>query len=389
MKHLHIRIPKDIFALLTNRVLFRLGFGLVGVFLPIFFYELFDKSLYTLLLIYIILYSITVLLIPLSAKLINTLGIRKSIMLSTPFAAIAIGALYFAQSSPLLATAAFVLSIVLYRVLYWVPYQTDLSHFIGHKDLGAQMAFYKNAIQLMNAITPLIGGFLIVESGFSHVFLFGGVVLFATLIPTYFIEEVDEKYSWGFIETFKNLFAHKNRALLYAYMADGAQSVVSAVVWPVFIFELLDGDYLSVGFITSLTVIVIIVLNTAVGKFIDHVGEEKALTYSYILAATGWVVKVFVDGAFQIFVIDTYHRLGRAANRMSFDSATYEHAADNGHYVDEFTALKELALNLGRVLMLIVVAGLLYQFGNIRAVFLLAAGATLLMVMLNKQLDVK
>ncbi len=386
---LHIDLPKDLFALLTNRLLFRLGFGLVGVFLPIFFYQLFDNSIYTLLGIYIILAAASIPLVPLGAKMLGAFGIRKLLFLAIPFAVVSIAALYYAEGYPVLAVSAYIVSAILYKTLYWVPYHTDLAHLIGHHKVGAHIAIYKNVLQVINALTPLAGGVLIAMFGFSNIFVFAAAVLLATIVPTRYICEIYERYEWGFIETFKHLFAIKNRALLYAYTADGAQSIISAVVWPVFIFELLDGNYMSVGFVTSLTIIVILALNVVVGKFIDKVGDEKMLKYSTILATTGWIVKIFVDSAFQIFITDTYHRLGRAANRMSFDASTYEHAADNGHYVDEFTTLKEIALNIGRVLMLITVALLVYYIGNIRVIFVLAAGATLFMVMLNKQLNVK
>ncbi len=390
MKHkLHLNLPKDIFALLTNRLLFRLGFGLIGVFLPIFFYKLFDESLYILLIIYISIYVLGILWTPISSMLIGTLGVRKMLLLSVPPSALSIGALYYANAHPVIAVTIFVISISLYRALYWVPFQTDLTKYLVKGKTGANMAVYINVLQAMNAATPLIGGLLITAFGFSNIFAFAALVLFTTLIPTYFIVQVYERYAWGYFETFKHLFNKGNRGLLYAYIADGAQSVVTIVVWPIFIFEILDGNLNSIGFVTSLTIIVIMILNVVVGKFIDKIGEDKMLRYSTILATTGWIVKVFVDSAFQIFITDTYHRLGRAANRMSFDSATYEHAADNGHFVDEFTTLKEIALNIGRILMLLVVGALVFYFDNIRIVFIIAAGATLFMVMLNRQLDIK
>ena len=389
MKHLHVALPKDIFALLTNRVLFRFGFGLVGVFVPIFLYETLGGSLYLLLSIYIAFYIISVLTIPLGAMLLDSLGIRKLLIMAVPFAALSIGSLYYAQEYAAIAIFGYFFSAIMYRVLYWVPYQVDFSHFIGRKHAGASMAFYRNALQVMNAITPVAGGIFITSFGFGVVFIFSALVLLTTIIPTLFIRTIHERYQWSFKESFTQLFAYKNRSLLYAYIADGAQSVITSVIWPIFIFELFNGNYASVGFVTSLTVIVILFLNTAVGKFIDHVGEEKALTYSTIFASTGWFMKIFVDSAFQVFVADTYHRLGRAANRMSFDTATNEHAADNGHYIDEFTTLKEMALNIGRATMLIAVCILFYYFENIRIVFIIAAGATLAMSILNKQMGVK
>ncbi len=389
-KHkLHINLPKDMFALLTNRLLFRLGFGLVGVFLPIFFYQLFNDSIYAVLYIYIIVYMLGVLMTPISSQLIGVIGMRRLIALSVPPSALAIGALYFANGYPVYATATFIIAIAIYRATYWVPYETDLSHFIGHGKVGMHVAVYKNALQIMNAITPLAGGFLIAAFGFGNVFMFAAVVLMTTLIPVQFIRQVYERYAWGFIETFRHFFSYKNRALVYAYAADGAQSVISSIVWPVFIFELLNGNYMSVGFITSLTTIAILVLNVGVGKFIDKVGRDKALRYSTWLAATGWVIKVFVDSAFQIFITDTYHRLGRAASRMSFDASTYEQAADNGHFIDEFTTLKNMAIDLGRVGMLFTVLALVYFLGNIRVVFILAALATLAMMFLNNKINIK
>ncbi len=386
---MHLALPKDIFALLTNRLLFRLGFGLVGVFVPIFLYETLGGSLYKMLAIYIGYYIVSVIVVPLGSMMLSTFGIRKLLLGAIPFAVLSLGSLYYTDEYMALAIFGYFFGALVYKTLYWVPYQVDFAHFIGHKNAGKNMAVYKNALQVMNALTPLAGGILITRFGFGAVFIFAALALLTTVVPTVFIRTIYERYEWGFIESFKKLFAHQNRALLYAYTADGAQAVVSAVIWPIFIFELLEGKYASVGFITSLTVIVILFLNTAVGKFIDHVGEEKALRYSTILASTGWFIKIFVDSAFQVFVADTYHRLGRAASRMSFDTATNEHAADNGHYIDEFTTLKEMALNIGRALMLIAVCALFYYFENIRIVFIIAAGATLLMTMLNKQMGMK
>ncbi len=387
--HLHIPLPKDIFALLTNRILLRIGFGLVGVFVPIFLYETLGGSLYYVALIYILYYLASMIVVPFGSMMLGTLGIRALLLIAIPFAVLAMSSLYYMEEYMWLAILGYFGGILVYRTLYWVPYQVDLTHLMGHKHVGAHMAFYNNVLQIVNALTPLAGGIIITRFGFGTAFVCAALALLVTIVPTLFIRTINEHYKWGFMESFQRLFAYKNRALMYAYTADGAQSVISAIIWPVFIFELLDGKYTSVGFITSLTVIVILFLNTAVGKFIDHVGEKKALKYSSILASTGWFMKLFVDSAFQIFIVDTYHRLGRAANRLSFDTATNEHAADNGHYIDEFTTLKEMALNMGRVLMLIIACALFYYIENIRIVFIIAAGATLMMTILNKQLSVK
>ncbi len=387
--HIHIPVPKDIFALLANRSLLRLGFGLTGVFVPIFLYELLGGSLYLLLAIYILFYLTLGILVPAGSKLLNTFGIKKILLMSIPFAVAALVSLRYGQVYTYWAIGGYFVFALLHRLSYWVPYQVDLSFFLGHKHIGSYMAFYQNALQIINALTPVAGGIIIAYFGFGSLSFFAALALISAFIPSLFIKDVNVKYEWSFTETFRKLFARKQRTLLYAYMADGAQTVISSVVWPIFIFELLDNKYTAVGLVTSLTIIAIIFLNTAVGKFIDHVGEKKALIYSSIFSSTGWILKMFVESAFQVFVSDTYHRLGRAANRTSFDTLTSEKAADNGHYIDEFTTLKEMAINLGRVLMLCIVCVLLFVFGNVRIIFIIAAFATLFMIALNKQVNIR
>ena len=61
-----------------------------------------------------------------------------------------------------------------------------------------------------------------------------------------------------------------------------------------------------------------------------------------------------------------------------FDTLVYEISADSGHYVDEFTVLREMALTMGRVLVLAIVA-LLLLFVSLEWTFVIAAGASLLL----------
>ena len=61
-----------------------------------------------------------------------------------------------------------------------------------------------------------------------------------------------------------------------------------------------------------------------------------------------------------------------------FDTLVYEISADEGHYIDEFTVLREMALTFGRVITLAVVAFLLL-FVSLEWTFIIAAGASLLL----------
>lgn len=88
-------------------------------------------------------------------------------------------------------------------------------------------------------------------------------------------------------------------------------------------------------------------------------------------------MKIFIITGFHIFLADAYHKITKALSQNSLDAITYDLSADQGHYVDEFTVLKEMALNIGRI-FLYSTAIIITIFADIQWTFLLAAIATIL-----------
>ena len=50
-------------------------------------------------------------------------------------------------------------------------------------------------------------------------------------------------------------------------MANGAENAIGVIIWPIFIWQLLEGDYVKVGAISSLIVFVTIAMQLSVGKY--------------------------------------------------------------------------------------------------------------------------
>jgi MFS family permease len=167
-----------------------------------------------------------------------------------------------------------------------------------------------------------------------------------------------------------------------AYMGDGAESVINVIVWPIFIYELLNGNYFQIGALSAVIVVVTVFLQLLVGKWTDKLNKYRILKFSSIFYAVGWIIKMFIFTAFQIFIASTYHGITRLFTRTSFDTIFYEDSADQGHYVDEYTVIHEMAIQYGKVLMMILVLVLLI-FMSMQWTFILAATASLFMNFLS------
>lgn len=366
----------------------RISLGALGVFLPIFFFKEYGYDLQLVIAIYTSIFGLHLLITPISARLLNVLGTRRMIMLGVVFAIFAIGSLYYFPEIPIYATIAYVIFTAIYRALYWVPYHVDFANALDEHMRGRQLAILRNVASVILIAVPMLGGFIITSAGFSAVFLFSVFVMLISLTPLWFMKNTYERYSWGYVDTFMHLFARGNRPILLAHAANGAQGVVITIFWPIYVFTLLDERFTVLGVIASLTVLAVIALRSFVGKMFDKWSHKKMLVVGVIMATTGWVSKLFVQTPLQVFVADSYHNFGRTVNSLSFDATTYEQSADNGRYVDEYTALKEMALGVGRLVMLLLLAALVAIF-SLKVSFILAAFVALFMLVLNTKVKVQ
>ena len=214
-----------------------------------------------------------------------------------------------------------------------------------------------------------------------HSLLFVSIYLIS-LIPFSQLPQVKEKFSWTYRETWRHFLSKKMRGSVLAYAGDGAENVVGSIIWPIFIWQLLSGNYLQVGAISSVIILATIVLQIMVGNLIDNLPSRRWLRYGTVLYSFGWVLKALINSAFQVFLFSTYHNLSRVFARTSFDALNYDIAADQGHYVDEYTVIREMAIVFGKALMCIFII-LISPFLALRYLFLVAALASLLMSLLK------
>ena len=217
-------------------------------------------------------------------------------------------------------------------------------------------------ILLLGIVASLLGANIVsVTKDFHYTTYVGSYIAMSllTIIPFFFLPRTKEEYSWSYIETFKYFFHPYNQRMEIAYMSKGLVDVVQAVFWPIFIFSILDEKFQAVGLITAGVLLVGLILRLFIGGLLDKFHKTKLVKIGIGLNATAWLLKIGVVSALQVFLVSTYHTLALVVLGTSVDTLVYEKAADRGHYTDEYTMIKEMAINLGRVLGLMFIAVLL------------------------------
>lgn len=379
-----------------SRITINSATQLMGLFVPIFLYQFLDYNLSFVIIYYLIIDLLFANLISLGCiYLMNKLKIRKSIQISVFFGASFYLILFFLdrfvlnehylfdpQKALFLIPAIFL--TLFFRLTHWVPYHTHIAKLTKRNIRAKQLSLMEATMMALGAIMPIVGGLTVEYLGYGLLFILAISIYFLALIPLYHLPRINETFTWTYRQTWRVFFSKKMRSAVFAYTGDGAENFVGTVIWPIFIWQLLEGNYFQVGAISSIIVLVTIISQILIGDQLDKLpNKRKWIRYGTFFYALGWIFKALISSAFQVFLFSTYHNLSRVFSRTSFDALNYEISADQGHFVDEYTVIREKSIMLGRILMAILIL-ILIPFIELRHIFIVAALASLLMSFLKQ-----
>jgi YQGE family putative transporter len=350
--------------------------GIIGLFLPIYLLINFGFEVKYVMLWYLAGHLGYALSLPLGVQFLNKFGLRRSIRVSVFFDALVYTCVYFISKEAVLFAVASALFLIPSRLFFWMPFHVDFAKFTDRLNRGKEVSLIWATKSFLGIVLPVVSGLLIAHYGFGVVFIVAIVLFLSAGIPFLALPRTKERYSWSPFETVKKFFSKKCRALVIANFSNGAENAVALVIWPIFIWQLLQGDFVNVGILSSLIILIGVILQLVVGKYTDLFNKRKLLHWGSAFYAAGWLVKIFVLTGMHIFLVGSYHQFARIFKDTPFDTLNYEILADHGHLVDEYTVIKEMAVQLGKVFILAFAIVVVFFFG-LNWTFVLAALASL------------
>ena len=373
-------IPGGVKAILSHRVLLRLAGAFTTLYVPIFLYLKTGRDIVTILLFFGILSLIYALLLPFTRYVLKFFSLRAAMTVAMVLNALYYLIFIFFDSN---LTALFVLAgafLVAFRMFYWIPYHVEVAEITEKKKRGRLVAIIQSGIQMIDIFLPVVGAAVITRLSYNWLFVFAVLIIFTSISPLWKLPKIKEKFEFSYNETWKELVNKKNRKMVRSYFADGAQNFVGVCIWPIFIYEVLDGNLLDVGLLSAGVVLVTVVLRLFIGKYVDQKKSGKIFKVGKWMFISGWVFKALIQSATAIFLAGAYHSFSNVLMRVSYDAKMYDTAADQGHYVDEYTVLREISINIARVFTMIVIIVLL-QFFSLFIAFIFAAVISMLLAL--------
>jgi len=344
----------------------RLAFSGANAFAWIFIFQYFSAfgsvhdALARTALLYALVFVFSSLITPYAARRLRH-GMKKGIVYGVMLAAVAfvsLGASFqgFFGYQYVDGIVAFALLLGLYRSLYWAPYSVE-SHEL-RTDTRTPLR-----IEILVALMPAVVGILLMQQLLAPAWLLfaAGACMILSLLPLARVPDVYEKFSWGYEETFGQLFAREHRSFFWRAVYDGVQSAALFFLWPIAIFLIVGSSYILLGTVLSITFLLALVLREPIRALMRklHI-EDKSILYA-VISVSAWIGRVLVATPIGIVIVDTYSHTG-AAGREGMDLPSLDQSADGGSFIDEYTALKEIGLGFGRIAICVVTAILSVTF---------------------------
>lgn len=259
-----------------------------------------------------------------------------------------------------------------YRAFYWIPYSA-----IGISSRNAWNPRTRFLLEVLLALAPASAAVLITKTDQGTWFILVGSAIFAfiaalTLIP---IRDSYERFEMKYAETIATLFNKDNRHLLSLSVFEGIQGAGLLFIWPLTIFMLFSWSYLKLGLMLSITLLLALLMRRRIQKSFRNWSLHENKRFLALLSGSVWVLRLTIVSPVAVVLADSISHTSLPLRRVGIDPIAVEQAADSNHFIDEYTALKEMGMSMGRVIVCAILAfSLLYADAEV------ALGMTLLFV---------
>jgi len=339
---------REITSLYIMLAILSFAASLIGVFVPVFLYEL-GYEIWQILLFYFLRSAWFVVLGISLLPLLRRMSDKMMMSLAIPFLILFFMGLSELNGGQILfwiLPAAW----ALYMQLFWVGFHLDFSGAADEGKVGREVGL-RNMFMMGAAFAgPIVGGFLIASIGFRMTFLVGSFILFLALVPLFFFPKRKMPKGLQLRSILKNLRNPKTRAYRWSAIGFANEKMGAWIVWPLFMFLILGsveefGALYSAGFLAS------VVATFLMGSVTDSGRGKKIMNRAVPLHSLAWVTRPFLRSVAGVIGLHVIGDVLFSALRVPWGSKFYRMArkmTDPGTYIFSM----EIFYNLVRVIYL-------------------------------------
>jgi len=280
--------------------------------------------------------------------------------------------------------------LVVSTSLYGLCYTIDFSKIKNNEHAGKELAFMNILEKIALGISPIIGGLVALWFGPQVVMWMSASFFVLAAFPLLGSAEQTHTHQKIAYRDFPWRMAFRS---MFAQTGIGFDLVTTGTVWSLFIAVVIfpgvgDGVYVTLGTLSSVTIVAAVVASYAYGKLIDRRQGGTLLKMSVVANALVHVSRPFATTPAMIVGTNITNEVATMGYSMAFARGMFDTADLSGHRIVYLSAIDAVA-NFGAALACLVLFACVVAFGDssgLRTFFFFAAGFVLLISTANFRL---
>lgn len=344
----HHFLNKPLNQLYFSMAIRSFGISLIALFIPVYLHVSLNYSLNETLYYFIFGALVFSLFTPVAAIISRKIGLKHIILLSVPFYVTSLYLLFLLQTY---AIPLWLIGAIggVGSALFWFGFHYIFFLLSDKKQRGKEVGIRLSTSLVAAFIGPTLGGFLIQTFGFQSVFLLAGVALLVAALFLLLSSDIKTNYHFSF----KSIFDIHSTNLALFYTSRGMIDTGAKVVWPLFIFYILQ-NYTSLGATQSLVTIGSIILIYLSGRWADHQSKRKIVRFFSFFEAFNWGIRSIITTITHVLGVTILGAFTSGIMSPALTAVEYDAGIKKKDRAGYFVH-REFFISLGRILLLLFV----------------------------------
>ncbi|MFH1601394.1 MAG: MFS transporter [Candidatus Shapirobacteria bacterium] len=350
------RLP-GLTGLYLNSVFRTLALGLIGIFIPVFVFQI-TSGWSGVLKFYLISETTTLILSSPTAMLIKKWGPDWLVGLGALTLITALGFLILSQNNLVFIWwAALFLGITV--PFHWLPYHLAFCQESQRHCLHRQLANRNILNKISTAAAPLLGGIIAAKLGFTSLYLIAGIVIALSLIPI-LMDQYNQKgraLSWERVK--KTLRKPNLHSTWLGFFGWGIESAIYAIFLPIYFFQSLT-NLEEMGSLFTLSLLISLLAIAFIGKKSAD-NEGKVFGLGMIGSFPFWLIVANFSSFLGLASANAFYNITSQAIWIPVEGVVYRQGKKEGK---SYFVLRNTFLRLGIISALLMGGVLkLFNFG--------------------------
>lgn len=354
-------------SLYLSSALRDVGLGIINVFIPIYLFQVYENI--SLVFVFMILYHLTIVITAFSiARLIKKIGLDLTGLLAGWLRIVFFWLMILGKTrQEWLWLAAVVWGITI--SFTWLTHHYYLTVIDEDSKFGKEVAGLMLIDRWLFNIMPLIGGMILKVGSYQLMFIIAMIFVGISGVPLFWDRFNKKRMRVNWQKTIDSGWFKRHKRISVAFLAAGAKSEVVTVVWPIYLF-LVVNDYLKVGIIQAASLLLASILLIWLGKQVDR-DNKKMIRPALWLNSANLAVRGMVGSGLGLFLLQSAYQLTACFVWVPFDAQIYEIALKEKEM--EFFVRREWLLHIGGLISAMLLAGAFWAGLSWRVVFIFGA----------------